>query len=229
MVSRLNSRLVSAYAVELLKRAEQHTGQHTQLGCEEPFAPHACTQRNSGDVRTAGVVARIALEERAHVAVGVAWFQRVCGALGVAAPELYRRWLLHLSPEVLKVGGDARIDAAGDTPTRLVPSWHKWVLRCILFAYCLQGGDRTPQYVYLTAGQLRCRHVDLSVLHKGAHIMHLPQSPMHACLFQNTKIRPVLPQRGVGVLHCWMNGMLLQRKCWACVRCCDMFDVQYRI
>ncbi|GFH21805.1 uncharacterized protein HaLaN_19174 [Haematococcus lacustris] len=35
----------------------------------------------SGDNRSAAIVQRIAQEEHAHVAVGVAWFKRVCGAL----------------------------------------------------------------------------------------------------------------------------------------------------
>jgi uncharacterized ferritin-like protein (DUF455 family) len=40
-----------------------------------------------GDARSAAIVARIAEEERAHVAVGVAWFERVCvaGAASAAA------------------------------------------------------------------------------------------------------------------------------------------------
>ena len=38
-----------------------------------------------GDARSAAVVARIAEEERAHVAVGVAWFERVCASLDPAA------------------------------------------------------------------------------------------------------------------------------------------------
>jgi uncharacterized ferritin-like protein (DUF455 family) len=34
-----------------------------------------------GDARSAAIVGRIAEEERAHVAIGVAWFERVCGAV----------------------------------------------------------------------------------------------------------------------------------------------------
>jgi uncharacterized ferritin-like protein (DUF455 family) len=45
-------------------------------------AGHRLAQRlvGLGDARSAAIVARIAEEERAHVAVGVAWFERVCGS-----------------------------------------------------------------------------------------------------------------------------------------------------
>ncbi len=56
-----------------------------------------------GDARSAAIVSRIACEERAHVAVGVAWFGRLCGALGLDAARLYRSWLEALGPELLKV------------------------------------------------------------------------------------------------------------------------------
>ncbi|KAG2447487.1 hypothetical protein HYH02_007414 [Chlamydomonas schloesseri] len=58
--------------------------------------------RGYGDNRSAAVVAMIATEERAHVAVGVTWFARLCAALGVPAGPLFRRWLLHLNPDLLK-------------------------------------------------------------------------------------------------------------------------------
>lgn len=35
-----------------------------------------------GDIRSAAVVRRISEEERAHVAVGVLWFRRICATLG---------------------------------------------------------------------------------------------------------------------------------------------------
>ncbi|GLC43664.1 hypothetical protein PLESTM_001501600 [Pleodorina starrii] len=55
-----------------------------------------------GDSRSAAVVAAIAEEERAHVAVGVTWFSRLCGVLGMRPDRLYRQWLLHLNPDLLK-------------------------------------------------------------------------------------------------------------------------------
>ncbi|GIL60866.1 hypothetical protein Vafri_15382 [Volvox africanus] len=55
-----------------------------------------------GDSRSAAVVGLIAEEERAHVAVGVTWFNRLCGALEIRPDELYRQWLLHLNPDLLK-------------------------------------------------------------------------------------------------------------------------------
>lgn len=48
-------------------------------------------------------MARIAAEERAHVAVGVSWFRRVCAALGDGAPAArYRALLAQLAPDLLK-------------------------------------------------------------------------------------------------------------------------------
>jgi hypothetical protein len=55
-----------------------------------------------GDNRTAAIVAAIAEEERAHVAVGVAWFGAVCGALGLDPGPEFRRLLLEVCPELLK-------------------------------------------------------------------------------------------------------------------------------
>ncbi|GLI66629.1 hypothetical protein VaNZ11_010555 [Volvox africanus] len=55
-----------------------------------------------GDSRSAAVVGLIAEEERAHVAVGVTWFSRLCGTLEIRPDELYRQWLLHLNPDLLK-------------------------------------------------------------------------------------------------------------------------------
>ena len=56
----------------------------------------------AGDARTAAIVARIADEERAHVAVGVAWFKRVCLALARPPADEYRSLLAALAPELLK-------------------------------------------------------------------------------------------------------------------------------
>ena len=55
-----------------------------------------------GDNRTAAIVAQIAEEEKAHVAVGVAWFRWICSALGVDPGAAYRRLLLQLCPDLLK-------------------------------------------------------------------------------------------------------------------------------
>ncbi len=55
-----------------------------------------------GDGRSAAIVAAIASEERAHVAVGVAWFSGVCSALDVPGAQTYRRWLACLCPDLLK-------------------------------------------------------------------------------------------------------------------------------
>ncbi|KAI8466191.1 MAG: hypothetical protein J3K34DRAFT_387568 [Monoraphidium minutum] len=57
---------------------------------------------SAGDARTAAVVARIALEEKAHVAIGVGWFKRVCAATGAPPPPSFRALLAALSPELLK-------------------------------------------------------------------------------------------------------------------------------
>lgn len=55
-----------------------------------------------GDNRTAAIVRRIATEERAHVAVGVAWFSRICAALGVEPGPSFQKLLLTLTPGLLK-------------------------------------------------------------------------------------------------------------------------------
>ena len=54
-----------------------------------------------GDNRTAAIVWRIALEERAHVAVGITWFTAICAALGAEPGEAYRQLLLELCPGLL--------------------------------------------------------------------------------------------------------------------------------
>ncbi|GFH30336.1 uncharacterized protein HaLaN_29170, partial [Haematococcus lacustris] len=56
----------------------------------------------SGDNRSAAIVQRIAQEEHAHVAVGVAWFKRVCDALDLQAVQLFRHQVSALSPDLLK-------------------------------------------------------------------------------------------------------------------------------
>ena len=54
--------------------------------------PRLCAKlQGRGDNRSAGIVRRISEEEMAHVAVGVAWFRHVCGALGGVDPgEAFR-------------------------------------------------------------------------------------------------------------------------------------------
>ena len=54
-----------------------------------------------GDKRTAAIVNQIALEERAHVAVGVYWHKRVCEALGLDPQSAFRS-NLSICPELLK-------------------------------------------------------------------------------------------------------------------------------
>eukprot|EP00878_Enallax_costatus_P038076 GHUV01043224.1.p1 GENE.GHUV01043224.1~~GHUV01043224.1.p1 ORF type:complete len:182 (+),score=57.46 GHUV01043224.1:262-807(+) len=56
----------------------------------------------AGDARSASIVAAIATEERAHVAVGVIWFTRLCQALSLDPPSSFRAWLAALGPELLK-------------------------------------------------------------------------------------------------------------------------------
>lgn len=55
-----------------------------------------------GDNISAAIVARIAEEERAHVAVGVAWFHAVCAAQGLPPEGTFRETLLRLCPDLLK-------------------------------------------------------------------------------------------------------------------------------
>jgi len=56
----------------------------------------------SQDKRSAAIVERISQEERAHVAVGIAWFKRVCLAMGVEVPDIFRAHVSELCPELLK-------------------------------------------------------------------------------------------------------------------------------
>lgn len=62
------------------------------------------TQRlqGMGDKRSSQIVGRIALEEKAHVAVGVNWFLSVSQRLGMNPEMLYRGWVSSISPELLK-------------------------------------------------------------------------------------------------------------------------------
>ncbi|MEW5300037.1 MAG: hypothetical protein WDW36_002998 [Sanguina aurantia] len=54
-----------------------------------------------GDSRSADIVARIALEERAHVAIGVEWFHHVCDEMGVAAQPTFVHHLATLCPGLM--------------------------------------------------------------------------------------------------------------------------------
>jgi len=54
-----------------------------------------------GDNRTSKIVTRIAEEEKAHVAVGVVWFNRVCSALERPAEESFRDTMGRLCPDLL--------------------------------------------------------------------------------------------------------------------------------
>jgi uncharacterized ferritin-like protein (DUF455 family) len=55
-----------------------------------------------GDNRSAAIVARITVEESAHVAVGVTWFGAVCEALGMDPGPTFREAVDRLCPDLLK-------------------------------------------------------------------------------------------------------------------------------
>lgn len=55
-----------------------------------------------GDKRSASIVAQIALEERAHVAVGVFWHRLISEALGLESEAAFRSNLTLLCPDLLK-------------------------------------------------------------------------------------------------------------------------------
>lgn len=98
--------------------------------------PRLCAKlQGRGDNRSAGIVRRISEEEMAHVAVGVAWFRHVCGALGgvdpgdafrahigVHAPDALRGPFNHeqrvaagLEPDWYSVGPEHRMGREGET------------------------------------------------------------------------------------------------------------------
>lgn len=64
-----------------------------------------------GDRRSAAIVARIAREESAHVAVGVAWFRALCHAEGHDPGARYRELMRALCPELLRPPFEARARA----------------------------------------------------------------------------------------------------------------------
>eukprot|EP00898_Chlorokybus_atmophyticus_P003288 jgi/Chlat1/3960/Chrsp26S04037 len=66
-----------------------------------------------GDARTARLVRQIAVEETAHVAVGVFWFTRLCDAAGVEASAGFQALIKEYQPELLKgpFNHDARAGA----------------------------------------------------------------------------------------------------------------------
>ena len=55
-----------------------------------------------GDNRSASIVQRIALEERAHVAVGVYWFYAICTAQGVQPKEEFLNAVIEICPDLIK-------------------------------------------------------------------------------------------------------------------------------
>jgi uncharacterized ferritin-like protein (DUF455 family) len=65
-------------------------------------------------------VARIADEEHAHVAVGVAWFHRVCAALEVRPDDRFRQHLMQLGPDLLK----GPFSHNGRQKVRVRKGWH---------------------------------------------------------------------------------------------------------
>ena len=57
-----------------------------------------------GDNRSAAIVARIAEEEKAHVAVGVSWFSAICAAQGVEPGAAFAAALTEMCPDLLRGG-----------------------------------------------------------------------------------------------------------------------------
>jgi hypothetical protein len=62
----------------------------------------------AGDNRSAAVVARIAREERAHVAAGVAWFSALCAAEGEDPAVAFAALLGAACPDLLAGGSGGR-------------------------------------------------------------------------------------------------------------------------
>jgi len=60
--------------------------------------------RGHGDIRTAGIVEQISHEELAHVAVGVAWFSRICQELSLNAQTSFQSHVVELCPGGLLKG-----------------------------------------------------------------------------------------------------------------------------
>jgi len=73
-----------------------------------------------GDNRSGAIVDRISLEEKAHVAIGVAWFNRICAALQQQPQERFRSTMSRLCPELLSsiFNHDARKEVG------LLQSWY---------------------------------------------------------------------------------------------------------
>jgi uncharacterized ferritin-like protein (DUF455 family) len=55
-----------------------------------------------GDNVSAAIVARIAEEEHAHVAVGVLWFRAICSSLGDDSKDVFIQTLTELCPDLLR-------------------------------------------------------------------------------------------------------------------------------
>lgn len=55
-----------------------------------------------GDNRTASIVARIAEEEKAHVAVGVSWFKALCATIDAEPGEHFTKEITELCPDLLR-------------------------------------------------------------------------------------------------------------------------------
>ena len=73
-----------------------------------------------GDNRSAAMIARISDEELAHVAVGVAWFRELCGALRVDPGDAFRAHVGEHAPESLRGPfNHSALIAAG-----LEPNWY---------------------------------------------------------------------------------------------------------
>ncbi|EFJ49236.1 hypothetical protein VOLCADRAFT_104455 [Volvox carteri f. nagariensis] len=101
-----------------------------------------------GDPRSAAVVSLIAEEERAHVAVGVTWFTRLCSALEIGPCSLYRQWLLHLNPDLLKGPFNhserSRVGLPRECPAG-AECWPYFPVLDDLSYRCFSGGALTPQ------------------------------------------------------------------------------------
>jgi hypothetical protein len=85
-------------------------------------------------------VAQIALEEKAHVAVGVAWFRRTCAALGAEPGGLFRAWVGHLCPDVLK-------GPFNDAARQEVGLQREWWVGCALAAAARCCCVRKPRWM----------------------------------------------------------------------------------
>ena len=72
------------------------------LTCVMASIEHTCAALQTV-CKTQLLLAASLMQERAHVAVGAAWFRRVCDALDLRPDATFRAWLSALCPDLLKV------------------------------------------------------------------------------------------------------------------------------